>query len=64
MKKEINRIAEIKEEMRTMLDAAEVEKRSLTEDESKTFAALKNEKDLLQMKIERRSLDTEPAYEI
>lgn len=26
MKKEINRIAEIKEEMRTMLDAAEVEK--------------------------------------
>ena len=29
MKKEINRIAEIKEEMRTMLDAAEVEKRSL-----------------------------------
>lgn len=60
MKKEINRIAEIKEEMRTMLDAAEVEKRSLTEDESKTFAALKNEKDLLQMKIERRSLDTEP----
>ena len=59
MKKELNRIAEIKEEMRTILDGADTEKRALSEDETAAFNALKNEKELLQMKIERRSLDTE-----
>ena len=60
MRKELNRIAEIKEQMRAILDEAETKKRALTEDEQKSFDALKTEKSLLQMKEERRSLETEP----
>lgn len=60
MRKELNRIAEIKERMSVILDGAETEKRALTEDETKEFDALKTEKALLQMKEERRSLETEP----
>lgn len=59
MKKVFERIAVLKEEMRTMLDGAESEKRALTDDENKQFLALKNEKELLQMKIEKRNLDNE-----
>lgn len=59
MKKVFERIAVLKEEMRTMLDSAEAEKRALSEDEASRFSALKNEKDLLQMKIEKRNLENE-----
>lgn len=59
MKKVFERIAVLKEEMRTMLDSAEAEKRALSEDEANRFSALKNEKDLLQMKIEKRNLENE-----
>lgn len=61
MKKDYERIAELKEKMRAMLDKAEVEKRSLTETEQKDYDALKNEKALLQMRAEKRSLDNEPT---
>lgn len=60
MRKELERIAEIKEQMRAILDEAETQKRALTEDEQKAFNALKTEKELIQMKEERRSLETEP----
>lgn len=59
MKKVFNRIGELKEEMRTMLDNAELEKRALTSDENDKFLALKNEKELLQMKAEKRNLENE-----
>ena len=44
MRKDYERIAEIKEQMRAMLDKAETEKRALNETEEKEFNALKNEK--------------------
>lgn len=62
MRKDYERIAEIKEEMRAMLDKAEAEKRCLNETEQKDFDSLKNEKALLQMRAEKRSLETEPNY--
>lgn len=62
MRKDYERISEIKEQMRSMLDKAEVEKRALTETEQKEFDALKNEKALLQMRAEKRSLDNEPNF--
>ena len=62
MRKDYERIAEIKEQMRAMLDKAETEKRALNETEEKEFNALKNEKVLLQMRAERRGLDNEPDY--
>ena len=43
MRKDFERVAELKERMRSMLDKAEVEKRSLDEKEKETFAALKTE---------------------
>lgn len=61
MKKDYERIAEIKEQMRSMLDKAEAESRSLSEAEQKDFDALKNEKALLQMRAEKRSLENEPS---
>lgn len=62
MRKDYERIAEIKEQMRAMLDKAEAEKRILNETEQKEFDALKNEKALLQMRAERRGLDNEPNH--
>lgn len=62
MRKDYERIAEIKEQMRAMLDKAEAEKRALNETEEKDFNALKNEKALLQMRAERRGLDNELNY--
>ena len=62
MRKNYVRIAEIKEQMRSMLDKAEAEKRILNETEQKEFDSLKNEKELLQMREERRGLDNEPNY--
>ena len=63
MRKDFERVAELKEQMRSMLDKAEVEKRSLDEKEKETFAALKTEKELLEMKLERRNLDrSNPAF--
>lgn len=62
MRKDYERIAEIKEQMRSMLDKAEAEQRSLTDTEQASFDALKNEKALLQMRAEKRSLDNEPNY--
>jgi HK97 family phage major capsid protein len=59
MKKEFERVAELKEQMRTILDKAESEKRSLTDDEKTAFTSLKNEKELIQVKIEKRNLENE-----
>lgn len=61
MKKVIERIAVLKEQMRTMLDTAEKAERGLSEEETKSFKALKDERDLLQMKIEKRNLDNDQA---
>lgn len=63
MKKVFDRIEVLKEEMRTLLDTAEAEKRGLTDDEKVKFNAAKNEKDVLAMKIERRNLEaSQPAF--
>lgn len=62
MKKSYERISEIKEQMRAMLDKAETEQRSLTDTEQSEFDALKNEKELLKMRAEKRSLDNEPIF--
>lgn len=59
MKKEFERVAELKEQMRTILDKAESEKRSLNDEEKTAFASLKNEKELIQVKIEKRNLENE-----
>jgi HK97 family phage major capsid protein len=59
MKKEFERVAELKEQMRTILDRAESEKRSLNDEEKTAFTGLKNEKELIQVKIEKRNLENE-----
>lgn len=55
MRKEFETIAQYKEQMRTMLDKAEAEKRALDADEKERFEKLKTEKELLEMKVERRA---------
>lgn len=57
MRKEFETIAQYKEQMRTMLDKAEAEKRALDADEKERFEKLKTEKELLEMKVERRALE-------
>lgn len=57
MRKEFETIAQYKEQMRTMLDKAEAEKRALDTNEKEQFEKLKTEKELLEMKVERRALE-------
>lgn len=57
MRKEFETIAQYKEQMRTMLDKAEAEKRALDADGKERFEKLKTEKELLEMKVERRALE-------
>lgn len=57
MRKEFETIAQYKERMRTMLDKAEAEKRALDANEKEQFEKLKTEKELLEMKVERRALE-------
>ncbi|WP_455671691.1 phage major capsid protein [Phocaeicola sp.] len=57
MRKEFETIAEYKEQMRSMLDKAEAEKRALDATEKEHFEKLKTEKELLEMKVERRALE-------
>lgn len=56
MRKEFEKIAELKEQMRSMLDKAEAEQRALDVTEKEQFEKLKTEKELLEMKVERRAL--------
>lgn len=55
-RKKIERIAVIREEMRVYVDAAEAEKRGLTDEEQTAFNSLKNERSLLQLQLERDAL--------
>lgn len=57
MRKEFETIAQYKEQMRAMLDKAEAEKRALDANEKEQFEKLKTEKELLEMKVERRALE-------
>lgn len=57
MRKEFETIAQYKEQMRAMLDKAESEKRALDANEKEQFEKLKTEKELLEMKVERRALE-------
>lgn len=57
MRKEFETIAEYKERMRAMLDKAEAEKRALDANEKEQFEKLKTEKELLEIKVERRALE-------
>lgn len=57
MRKEFETIAQYKERMRAMLDKAEAEKRALDANEKEQFEKLKTEKELLEMKVERRALE-------
>lgn len=57
MRKEFETIAQIKEQMRAMLDKAEAEKRALDANEKEQFEQLKTKKELLEMKVERRALE-------
>lgn len=57
MRKEFETIAQYKEQMRAMLDKAESEKRVLDAGEKEQFEKLKTEKELLEMKVERRALE-------
>lgn len=57
MRKEFERISELKEQMRSMLDKAEAEQRALDATEKEQFENLKTEKELLEMKVERRALE-------
>lgn len=57
MRKEFETIAQYKEHMRAMLDKAEAEKRALDANEKEQFEKLKTEKELLEMKVERRALE-------
>lgn len=57
MRKEFEAIAQYKEQMRAMLDKAESEKRALDAGEKEQFEKLKTEKELLEMKVERRALE-------
>lgn len=57
MRKEFETIAQIKEQMRAILDKAEAEKRALKDDEKEMFEQLKTKKELLEMKVERRALE-------
>lgn len=57
MRKEFETIAQYKEQLRSMLDKAEAEKRALDAGEKEQFEKLKTEKELLEMKVERRALE-------
>lgn len=57
MKKKFEKIASLKEQMRALLDVVEAENRALTQDEQTQFDALKRERDMLAMQIERATLD-------
>lgn len=59
MKTKLARLATIKEEMRTMLDAAAAEKRSLTPDEQTKFDALGSEKGALAVELELQKMKNE-----
>jgi len=57
----LEKIAELKEELRTILDTAEKEKRTLTEDEKASFDKLNAEKEMHVRYLEAYSVTPEPA---
>ena len=52
------RLSVIKRDMNAILDIAEAEKRELTPEEQERFDALKNERDVIKVRIEKRALGT------
>ena len=52
------RLSVIKRDMNAILDIAEAEKRGLTPEEQERFDALKNERDVIKVRIEKRALGT------
>ena len=69
MKKTLKRMAELKEEMRAILDTAETEKRGLTDEEKTLFDSQKAELDTLQVQYQRSLLgnaaqDPQPEVDI
>lgn len=63
-RKKIERIAVIKEQLRGFVDTAEAEKRGLTDSEQTEFNALKNERSLLQLELERDALGSSTEGEV
>lgn len=58
------RLLEIKKRMNAILDGAETENRALSEDEKKEFDALKLEKDVIAVRIEKRNLGIVDSVEV
>nr|DAL69964.1 MAG TPA: hypothetical protein [Caudoviricetes sp.] len=54
----VERLAVIKRDMNAILDVAETEKRGLTPEEQEQFDALKNERDVIKVRMEKRALGT------
>lgn len=53
-----NRLNVIKRDMNAILDVAEAENRGMNADEKERYEALKNERDVIEVRLEKRSLGT------